>query len=265
MKYKHIFVILLLTLSGMVFAQDISIPEAQGFVNDFAGLLSAQNRARINDWAIELREKTGVDYAVATFPEIGDVDEVSFGVKLYEAWGIGSKRDEGVLVFVALKERRLRIEVGYGAEGYITDAYSYQVYQEMASHLRQGSEDWDTAFMQGSLMLLSAIAQEKGVTLTGMSEYSQRQGNGGGNGDSETSPYSGLIMLIIFVILMIVTKGKILNVLLWFLIFSRGGGGGSWGGGSRGGGFGGGSSGGFGGFGGFGGGRSGGGGAGGGF
>lgn len=261
MRFKHTFTIILLLLAGIILAQDINIPEAQGFVNDFAGVLSTANKNRINDWAIELREKTGVDYVIATFPEIGDVDEVTFGVKLYETWGIGSQRDEGVLVLLALKERRLRIEVGYGSEGYITDAYSNQVYREMASYLTQGAEDWDTAFVQGSLMLLSAIAQEKGVTLSGMSEYAQRQRTGDGN----ASPLSVLVVLAVFVILMIVTKGKILNVLFWLLIFSRGGGGSSWGGGSRGGGFGGGSSGGFGGFGGFGGGRSGGGGAGGGF
>ncbi|MCB5255828.1 MAG: TPM domain-containing protein [Candidatus Cloacimonetes bacterium] len=262
MKYRHFLLILLLLFSLSIQAQDIKIPPAEGFVNDFAGLMSAASKARINDWAIELREKTGVDYAIATFSDIGGVDEASFGVRLYKEWGIGSQRDEGVLVFIAFKERKLRIEVGYGAEGYITDAFAYQVYQEMGSYLKSGSEDWDAAFMQGSLLLLSAIAQEKGVTLTGMSEYSQRQSSAG----QEASPFSGLIVLAIFIILMIVTRGRILNVLLWFLIFSRGGGGGSWGGGSRGGGgFGGGSSGGFGGFGGFGGGRSGGGGAGGGF
>lgn len=258
MKFRLLPLILLLLWALLLPAQEIDIPQSTGFVNDFAGILSPQTRAQINDWAIELREKTGLDYAVATFPNIGGEDEVTFGVKLFEKWGIGSQRDEGVLVFVAVEERKLRIETGYGAEGYITDAYAYKVYQEMASYLQTGSEDWDEAFTQGSLMLLSVIAGEKGVTLTGMSDYSQRQRSG----RDEASPFGGLALLVIFVILMIVTKGRILNVLLWILIFSRGGGGG----GSRGGGgFGGSSSGGFGGFGGFGGGRSGGGGAGGGF
>jgi len=260
MKFRLLLALAILMLfAGLLSAQEFSIPAASGFVNDFAGVLSPETRARINDWAIELREKTGVDFAVATFPNIGGQDEISFGVRLYESWGIGSQRDEGVLVLAAIEERRLRVEVGYGAEGYITDAYAYNVYQEMASHLRSGNEDWDTAFTQGSLMLLSGIAQEKEVTLSGMSEYAQRNRSG----NSVASPFAGLIVLVVFIILMIVTKGKILNVLLWMLIFSRGGGGGyrgggGFGGGSRGGG-------GFGGFGGFGGGRSGGGGAGGGF
>ncbi len=263
MKFKRLPFILLFLWVLILPAQEFDIPQSIGFVNDFAGILSPQTRAQINDWAIELREKTGVDYAVATFPNIDGQDEISFGVKLYEKWGIGSQRDEGVLVFVAVEERKLRIETGYGAEGYITDAYAYNVYQEMASYLRVGSEDWNAAFTQGSLMLLSVIAQEKDVTLTGVSDYSKRNRSG----ENQASPYSGLAFLIIFIILMIVTRGRILNVLFWVLLFGRGGGGGGFGGGgSRGsGGFGGSSSGGFGGFGGFGGGRSGGGGAGGGF
>jgi len=258
MKFRLILpLVILMLVSGLLSAQNIQIPQAKGYVNDFAGILSANTQARLNDWAIELKEKTGVELAIATFESIGDEDETSFGVRLYETWGIGSQRDEGVLVFVAVQERRLRIEVGYGAEGYITDAYAHSVYQEMVSYLQRGNEDWDAAFTQGSLMLMSSIAQEMDVTLTGISEYSQRARSEAG----EASPFAGLIVIVVFIILMIVTKGKILNVLLWMLIFSRGGGGGY-----RGGGFGGGSSGGgFGGFGGFGGGRSGGGGAGGGF
>ncbi|HCM16512.1 MAG TPA: hypothetical protein DHW79_11380, partial [Candidatus Cloacimonas sp.] len=113
--------------SGL-FAQQLEIPKPIGFVNDFASVMSEETRNRINDWAIELKEKTGVEYSIATFPEIGGEDEVSFGVRLLAEWGIGSERDEGVLVFVAVKERRLRIEVGYGAEGYITDAYAHRAY-----------------------------------------------------------------------------------------------------------------------------------------
>ena len=264
MKCRSTFILIILALWGSLMAQAVKIPKAEGFVNDFAGILSEATRVRINDWAIELREKTGVDFAIATFAEIGTNDEIAFGVRLVEEWGIGSQRDEGVLIFVAVKERRLRVEVGYGAEGYITDAYAHRVYQTMASYLSRGSEDWDASFTQGSLMILSEIAKEKGVTLSGMSEYSQQHRHE----EDSASPFGGVIMLVVFIFLMIITRGKILNVLLWMMILGgRGGGGrGGFGGGSHGGSSGG--SGGFGGFGGFGGvrgGRSGGGGAGGGF
>ncbi len=259
MKFRLILLGVLLFCISLSWAV---IPEPVGFVNDFAELMSTDTRNKINDWAIELREKTDCDFFIATFPDIGGASEVDYGVQVYKQWGIGSKRDEGVLIMLALAERKLRIEVGYGAEGYITDAYASEVYQDMKGFLAKGSEDWDQAFIQGSLMLLSAFAKEKGVTLSGVSEYSKRASD-----RSRRGGLGGLSLIIIFIILMIVTKGRILEVLLWASILSGNGGG--WGGGGRSGGsWGGGSSGGFGGFGGFGGGgggRSGGGGAGGGF
>jgi uncharacterized protein len=255
MKFKRFCLIIGLILQ-VVLLFSIDIPEPVGFVNDFANLLSEETRNKINDWAIELREKTDVDFVIVTLPDIGEMNEVDYGVKLYEKWKIGSKHDEGVLVLLALKERKLRFEVGYGSEGYLTDAYINQVYTTMKSYLSKGNENWDEAFIQGSLMLLSTIAKEKGVTLTGLSDYAKRK---------NTSSSGGLgifAFLVIFVILIIVTRGRILEWLLWFSIFGgRGGGsfggkgGNSWGSGN----------GGFGGFGGFGGGRSGGGGGGGGF
>ncbi len=232
-----------------------------GFVNDFAGVMTPETRTKINDWAIELREKTDCDFFIATFPDMGGANEVDYSVQVYKDWAIGSKRDEGVLIMLALAERKLRIEVGYGSEGYITDAYASDVYQTMKGYLSKGSENWDEAFIQGSLMLLSRFATEKGVTLSGVSEYSKASAT-----RRQRGSYGGIGIIILFIILMIVTKGRILEVLLWMTILSGRGGG--WGGGSSGGSWGGGSSGGFGGFGGFGGsggGRSGGGGAGGGF
>jgi len=262
MRSKARYYLILIAFLLCITLANAVIPKPIGFVNDFAGVMNDETRNKINDWAIELREKTGCDLFIATFPDIGGANEVEYGVQVYKAWGIGSKRDEGVLLMLALAERKLRIEAGYGAEGYITDAYASEVYQTMKSFLAKGSEDWDQAFIQGSLMLFSKFAQEKGVTLSGVSQYSQRSAN---NRRSSSAGVIGLI--IIFIILMIVTKGKILEVLIWMFIFSgRGGGfgggssGGSWGGGGSSGGFGG-----FGGFGGGGGGRSGGGGAGGGF
>ncbi len=230
-------------------------PDPVAFVNDFATVLSPETREQINNWAIELKEKTDVEFSIATLPDIGGIDENTAAVELFKQWKVGNNRDEGVLILLALKERRIKIEVGYGSEAYITDAFSGDVFRTMREHLSPGSEEWNSAFTQASLMILNRIAKEKGVQLTGVPAYSARAEGG-------DSPIPMLIVVIVFIFLVIVTKGRILEVLLWVLILSgRGGGGrggGSWGGGSRGGG-------GFGGFGGFGGGRSGGGGAGGGF
>ena len=232
------------------------IPAPQGFVNDYARLLSEETRVRLNDWAIELKEKTDVELAIGIFESIGTMDENSHAVKVFETWKIGNQRDEGVLIMLALKERRLKIEVGYGSEPYVTDSYSGDVYRAMRDMLPKGREDWDGAFTQGMLLLLQRIAREKGVTISGVSEFSKGTNNIRAD---KAKGVVGLFGVLIFIFLIIVTRGRILEVLLWMWILGGRGGGGSWGGGSSGGG------GGFGGFGGFGGGRSGGGGAGGGF
>ena len=261
-RLKLVFVLALMLLwLGTFTAQRIDIPKPVGFVNDFAGILSEQARNKINDWAIELKEKTDVELSIAILNSIGNTSEDLFATKLVEAWGIGNKNDEGMLILLAVKERRLRIETGYGSEGYITDAFASNVYQQMKSFLSKGSEDWDQAMIQGALLLIQKTAKEKGVTISGTSEFSK------GSHKKVKGAAAGGMIFVIFIFLVIITRGRIIEWLFWFSVIG-GRGGGPFGGGSWGGGSGGSSSGGFGGFdgfGGFGGGHSGGGGAGGGF
>jgi len=258
MKYKYGYlIVVLLTLMSAVWTQ-ITVPAKEGFVNDFARILRDSTRISINNWAIELKEKTDIEFAIVTLPSIGDSDYLMFTTQLYNTWGIGNRRDEGVLIFLTVAERKLKIETGYGVEGYLTDAFSADVRDQMRKYLSQGSENWDQAFIQASLMILNRIAREKNVQLTGVPRH-----RGGMNESAKAAGVIGFIALLI--ILGIVTKGRIFEWLLIAVIMSRHGGGGHWGGGGWGGSSSGGSSGGFGGFGGFGGGRSGGGGAGGGF
>ena len=251
---------LLVLISGLM---AVSIPQATGWVNDFAGVLDTQTKELINDWATELKEKTDVELAIAIFPTFDGEDEKSFATKLIELWKVGNKDDEGVLIVMSVQERRLRIEPGYGSEPYITDAFSGNVYRQMAGMLSKGDEDWNGAFTQGSLLILERIAKEKDVVLTGVSDYSK-------GGSSQSNKKAGLLLsyiIMFFIFLIMITRGNILVWLLYLFTTSGSGGpggfGGGFGGGSSGGSSGG--AGGFGGFGGFGGGRSGVGGAGGGF
>ncbi len=250
---KSRLLIIFILLAGLLISA-AQYPRPQGWVNDFAGVLSDSTEARLTDWFTEVKQKTGVEVAIATFPDLGGKDYQDYATALFREWGVGNKDDEGVLILLALKERKIKIEVGYGSEGYLTDAGTNQrAYQVMRKLLPEGKENFDLAFEQASLALMNDIAKEKGVALTGVPEF---QGTGG----SKPGGAGTLVLIIIFIFLMIITRGRIL---WWILLFSNSGGGsggfGGWGGsGGR-------SSGGFGGFGGFGGGRSGGGGAGGGF
>jgi uncharacterized protein len=93
-----------------------------GFVNDFAGVLSAADRQRLEELASSLEARTGVEMAIVTVRTTGDVTIQMYAVRLFEAWGIGKRgRDNGILVLAAMEDRRVWVEVGYGLEGVLPD------------------------------------------------------------------------------------------------------------------------------------------------
>jgi uncharacterized protein len=96
-----------------------------GFVNDFAGIISAAEKTELETTLTELEKQTGAEVSVVTIPSLGNETVETYAVKLFEEWGIGKKgEDNGLLLLVALEEKKVRIEVGYGLEGYITDVRS---------------------------------------------------------------------------------------------------------------------------------------------
>ncbi|MEO6599692.1 MAG: TPM domain-containing protein, partial [Polyangiaceae bacterium] len=112
---------LLLVLPGTAFALDV--PPLVAHVNDTAGMLSEGERAQLEAQLTEYEHKTGRQFALLTIPTLdGDALE-SFSIRVVEAWKLGQKgKDSGLLLLVVQKEHKLRIEVGYGLEGTVTDA-----------------------------------------------------------------------------------------------------------------------------------------------
>ncbi len=105
-----------------------TFPKPTGAVNDFAGVISAEYKSRMETLAGEVLEKTGTAIVVATVETIGDNDPSDYANRLYQAWGIGKKgEDKGVLIFLAAKERQVRIETGYGVEGIIPDGLAGEI------------------------------------------------------------------------------------------------------------------------------------------
>ncbi|MBM4399605.1 MAG: TPM domain-containing protein [Candidatus Cloacimonetes bacterium] len=256
MKYRAIPVLVLLIALFGLWAQ-ADFPKPAGWVNDFAGVLSEQNKSELTAWITELKEKTDVEMAIAIFPDIGGKDYSNYATDLFRAWGVGNKKDEGILLLIAIQERKIKFEVGYASEEYLTDSYTADAYRLMISSLTKGSENYDEAVRQASLMILARIAEFKNVQLTGFPQYARQV-----HSSSAKQSKASIIMILLFIFLIIITRGRILYWLMLFSILGGGRPGGRGSGGFGGGSFGGG---GFGGFGGFGGGRSGGGGAGGGF
>jgi len=102
--------------------------QPSGLVNDYAALLSPENRAALESKLEAFRDSSSNEIAVVTIKSLdGDAIE-NYAVKLFEDWGIGTeKNDNGLLLLVALDDRKMRIEVGYGLEGVLPDATANQI------------------------------------------------------------------------------------------------------------------------------------------
>jgi uncharacterized protein len=246
-------------------------------VVDAAGVLDPAVVDRLNRIAFEVRAKTGGEMAIVTMPDLRGRDVAEVALRIGREWGVGPaasvgdrRRNAGVVVLVVPKETasdgrgRVRIEVGRGVEGFVTDAIAGDIQRAAIPFFER--QDYNGAILLIASALADRYTRELGVTLdtalvppTRFSEPSRQPGGG--------APSFGALIFLLFVAFLILSglrrSGKhgrgggsgCLN-LLWAISVAQshgrrsgwGGGGGGFGGGSFGGG------GGFGGFGGFGGG-----------
>lgn len=230
-------------------------PRPAGPVNDFAGVIPGEYRQKMDAIAREVLDKTGTAVVVATVPTVGEEDPREYANKLYQAWGIGKKgEDKGVLIFLALKERRIRIEVGYGVEGILPDGLVGEIIdRDMVPFLGKG--EYGPGLLNAVVDVSAVIAKDAKVSLSeqpGANYQPYRKGRvpREDRGIPWTSNLTGLLVLILILGLLLGTRqGRSILPFILFMFLGGGRGGGGFGG------FGGG------GFGGFGGGSSGGGGA----
>jgi len=233
--------------SAISFAQNVSYPQATGYVVDQSGIIDPAAKDRINAWLLELKQKTSAEVAVVTVDSTEPLSIEEYAVNLFQRFGIGQKgKDNGVLLLVAYKDHQMRIEVGYGLEGAVTDAYSSRIISTiMRPEFKAGN--FSDGVEKGTAAIVSLIAKEYNVSLTGVPEPNYDQ--------SATASSSDIIWFIVFFM------GFMIFSFMFRGASSRYGPGGFIMGGMGGGSFGGGGGGFSGGFGGFGGGMSGGGGA----
>src|SRR5262249_42249101 len=131
------------------------VAAAQGYVTYLPGRLSPVPNGGITRRVEGVRAKTGSEIAVLTVPTTPPLDDFTFAMKVADAWKVGSRgQDTGVLVFLATKDRKLRILTGYGVEGILPDGLVGAIQdQEMVPALKAGR--YDEAIERG----VNAIAQ----------------------------------------------------------------------------------------------------------
>ena len=117
-------------------------PALTGAVNDFANVIDAASREQIADLSARLEQATGDVLVVATVDTVQPWDIQSFATKMFEngGRGIGARgKDNGILILLAVKDRRVRVEVGYTLEEFITDGFAGDVSrQTMTPYFKEG-------------------------------------------------------------------------------------------------------------------------------
>jgi uncharacterized protein len=205
-----------------------TFPPLTGRVVDDAGILSADTQAKLTDLLAQQEKQTGDQVVVATLKSLQGYPIEEYGYQLGRAWGIGEKgKNNGALIVIAPTEHKVRIEVGYGLEGVLTDAQSKVIIDEvMTPAFKQGN--YDAGVYNGTLAVLHAIG---GANLNASPQPVETQGDERHSG--------GHFPIFLIIIIIWIVFGRFLWP-LFFLGGLSGGRGGFGGGGFGGGGFGGG-------------------------
>ena len=233
-----------LTVFALPAAAAPTFPPLTGRVVDDAGILSDDTKAQLTSMLEQQEKQTTVQVVVATVKSLQGYDIDDYGYQLGRKWGIGQKgKDNGVVILVAPNERKVRIDVGYGNEGVLTDAQSKLIETEiMVPAFKRG--DYNGGVLAGTDAVLKAIG---GATID-PNAYAPA-GDAAFDRRHERNPIgAGIIPILILIVLFWIGGWRFLaGLLLGSVLSGRGngyrggwGGGGFGGGGFGGGGFGGG-------------------------
>ncbi len=203
----------------------LKFPPLTGRVVDEAHVLKPETIEALDRKLQAYENGTQTQFVVATLSSLQGDDIADYGYQLGRAWGIGQKgKDNGVLLIVAPNQKKVRIEVGYGHEGTLTDALSSQIINRTILPLfKQG--DIDGGVTAGVDAIIAALGGQSEAAPTAT------------NGDGEISNTEVIIILILVVIFCVRYP-----MLAWFIFSTsssgsyRGGGGSGWSGGFSGGG-----------------------------
>lgn len=224
-------------------AGNIEIPELTGRVVDQAEMVEAQTETRLTQMLAAHEEATGEQVVVVTVPDLQGRSIEEFGVDLGRAWGIGqADEDTGALLIVSRDDRKMRIEVGYGLEGRLTDAQSSAIINGIITPaFRAGN--FDQGIAEGAAAMVQVLGGDPLLTSSGRPVTAD-----------DDKPPGGLFIILLFVVLSLIRglfggrggrgggRGFGSAILAGALLggMGRGGGGGGGGFGGGGGGFGGG-------------------------
>jgi len=197
---KKFIAVFILTISIFTIVFALPAPTNEFYVADYAMLLSDSTKQYIINNSNALYNTTDAQIVVATVNTIDGQNEREYGIELARSWEIGGKsKNNGVLILLALQERKITVEVGYGLEGALPDSKTGRFLDKYAiEHLSIG--DYDTGIRNLYSAILAETYNEYGLTVPeSVEDVSQLNEN-----NSEDDEGIGdVIMLIVVIILYI--------------------------------------------------------------
>jgi uncharacterized protein len=158
---KKVFSFLILLLCCLpIAAYGLDVPKLQGYVNDYAEMISPSAKSKIEEELRAFEQSDSTQIVILTIPSLEGENIEEFSIKVAEIWKIGQRqRDNGILLIVSKQERKIRIEVGRGLEGRLTDLMAGRIIDQVIKpRFKQG--DFDGGFITGASALIDATRGE---------------------------------------------------------------------------------------------------------
>jgi uncharacterized protein len=186
------FVLISFTGCASTKKHTLDFPDYSGYVNDYTKTLSAEWKTKTENLVQTVREETSCEIAVAVISELNGTTIEEYAAGLFAKWGIGKEdKDNGVLLLVALKDRQLRIEVGYGLEAIIPDLKAKGIIDDVITP-RFKNRDYDSGVYNGVVAIANILYEEQDKNLL---PYSDKFVNQPEREFSDTPVFAALIIL----------------------------------------------------------------------
>ncbi|MEK3886249.1 TPM domain-containing protein [Bacillus sp. FSL K6-3431] len=224
-------------LGGQVHAANVPEPVGDIYVQDFAQVLTAEQKKELHDLGIYLDDHTGAQIAVLSVESLQGQQVEEYALDAFRQYGLGDpKKNNGVLLLLALNERKIRIEVGYGLEGALPDGKVGRILQSYSLPYLE-ADDFGTALTNTYKQLFNEVSAEyKLDKQMDTKEFKYEESSGEGPSLLTIVIFSLIALGIIFLDVRFLGGALTLSILRIIAVILSRGGGGSGGGGSRGGG-----------------------------
>ena len=160
-RYSLIFIFAVLFLVVAIGSSSaLDVPKLEGYVNDYAGMISPEVKARLESELAAFEKSDSTQVVILTVPSLEGVPIEDYGIRVAEAWKIGQKgRDNGAIFIVSKQDRKMRIEVGRGLEGKLTDLMAGRII-DLAVKPRFSRGDYNGGFIAGIAAIIDATRGE---------------------------------------------------------------------------------------------------------